>query len=148
MWRALVFSLTLIAVLAPAAFAQHKFEISPYGGVRTAGGFRGEDQLVSYNVQSAPTFGVFADFMVTRQLAIEFLWGHAGSTVDKKTAVLVGDVPSTPIEAEVPDGELFDLGIDYFHGGVRFDGGNEKYAPYVAAGIGTTRFNPDATHRT
>ena len=48
--RALAFSLTLIAVLAPTAFAQHKFEISPYGGIRTAGSFRGEDQLVSYNV--------------------------------------------------------------------------------------------------
>ena len=34
MWRALAFSLPLIAVLAPAAFAQHKFEISPYAGVR------------------------------------------------------------------------------------------------------------------
>ena len=144
MWRSLAFSLTLIAVLAPAAFAQHKFEISPYGGVRTAGSFRGEDQLVSYNVQSAPTFGVFADFMVTRQLAIEFLWGHESSTVDKKTAVLGGDVPTPPIEPEVPDGELFDLGIDYFHGGVRFDGGNEKYTPYIAAGAGATRFSPDA----
>jgi len=144
MWRALAFSLTLTAVLAPAAFAQHKFEISPYGGVRTAGGFRGENQLVSYNVLSAPTFGVFADFMVTRQLAIELLWGHEGSTVDKKTAVLGGSVPTPPTEAEVPDGELFDLGIDYFHGGVRFDGGNEKYTPYIAAGFGMTRFNPDA----
>ena len=145
MWRALAFSLPLIAVLAPAAFAQHKFEISPYAGVRTAGGFRGEDQLVSYSVQSAPTFGVFADFMVTGQLAIEFLWGHEGSTVDKKTAVLAGNVTTPPIQPEVPDGELFDLGIDYFHGGVRFDGGNEKYTPYIAAGAGATRFSPDAT---
>ena len=144
MWRALAFSLTLIAVLAPTAFAQHKFEISPYGGIRTAGSFRGEDQLVSYNVSSAPTFGVFADFMVTHQLAIEFLWGHEGSTVNKKTTVLGGDVPTPPVEPEAPDGELFDLGIDYFHGGVRFDGGNEKYTPYIAAGAGATRFSPDA----
>ncbi len=145
MWRALAFSLPLIAVLAPAAFAQHKFEISPYAGVRTAGGFRGEDQLVSYNVLSAPTFGVFADFMVTGQLAIEFLWGHEGSTVDKRTTVLAGNVTTPPVAPEVPDGELFDLGIDYFHGGVRFDGGNEKYTPYIAAGAGATRFSPDAT---
>ncbi|GMR22412.1 MAG: hypothetical protein BMS9Abin37_0761 [Acidobacteriota bacterium] len=144
MWRALAFSLTLMVVLAPAAFAQHKFEISPFGGLRTAGSFRGEGQLVSYNVQTAPTFGVFADFMVTRQLALEFLWGHEGSTVDKKTAVLGEDSPTPPIEPEVPDGELFDLGVDYFHGGVRYDGGNEKYTPYVAGGLGVTRFNPDA----
>lgn len=144
MWRALAFSLTLMAVLAPAAFAQHKFEISPYAGIRTAGSFRGEEQLVTYDVQSAPTFGVFADFMVTRQLAIEFLWGHASSTVDKKTAMLGGDVPSPPIEPEVPDGPIFDLGVDYFHGGVRYDGGNEKYTPYIAGGVGLARFNPDA----
>ncbi len=144
MWRALAFSLTLMAVLAPAAFAQHKFEISPYAGIRTAGSFRGEEQLVTYDVQSAPTFGVFADFMVTRQLAIEFLWEHASSTVDKKTAMLGGDVPSPPIEPEVPDGPIFDLGVDYFHGGVRYDGGNEKYTPYIAGGVGLARFNPDA----
>lgn len=144
MWRALAFSLTLMAVLAPAVFAQHKFEISPYAGIRTAGSFRGEEQLVTYDVQSAPTFGVFADFMVTRQLAIEFLWGHASSTVDKKTAMLGGDVPSPPIEPEVPDGPIFDLAIDYFHGGVRYDGGNEKYTPYIAGGVGLARFNPDA----
>lgn len=144
MWRALAFSLTLMAVLAPAVFAQHKFEISPYAGIRTAGSFRGEEQLVTYDVQSAPTFGVFADFMVTRQLAIEFLWEHASSTVDKKTAMLGGDVPSPPVEPEVPDGPIFDLAIDYFHGGVRYDGGNEKYTPYIAGGVGLARFNPDA----
>ena len=44
----------------------------------------------------------------------------------------------------MPDGELFDLGIDYFHSGVRFDGDNEKYTPYIAAGAGLARFNPDA----
>jgi len=141
MWRALAFSLMLMAVAAPAAFAQHKFEISPYAGVRTAGSFRGEDQTVSFNIQSAPTFGVFADYMITRQLAAELLWGHESSTVDKKSASLTdgGLEPSD----EVPDGELFDLGIDYFQGGIRFDGGNEKYTPYVAAGFGLTRFNPD-----
>lgn len=146
MWRSLAFSLTLTAVLAPAAFAQQKFEISPFAGVRTAGGFRGEDQLVSFNVQSAPTFGVFADYMVTDQLAVEFLWAHESSTVDKMSATLV-PVPDEPdptnMVDDVPDGELFDLGVDYFHGGVRFDGGNEKYTPYVAAGLGAARFNPD-----
>lgn len=146
MWRALAFSLTLTVVLAPAALAQQEFEISPYGGMRTAGSFRGEDQLVSFNVQSAPTFGVFADYMVTRQLALELLWGHEGSTVDKKSSTLAPSGPDpTNVEPseEVPDGELFNLGIDYFHGGIRFDGGNEKYTPYVAVGAGTTRFNPD-----
>ena len=56
---------------------------------------------------------------------------------------MLGDEPEVPIEPEVPDGELFDLGIDYLHGGVRFDSGNEKYTPFVAAGLGMTRFNPD-----
>ena len=147
MWRALAYSLTLTAVLAPAALAQQKFEISPYAGIRTAGSFRGEDQLISYNVPSAPTFGVFADYMVTRQLAIEFLWGHEGSTVDKKSTTLnpspTDDGAAVLLPDEVPDGELFDIGIDYFHGGIRYDGGNEKYTPFVALGAGMTRFNPD-----
>jgi hypothetical protein len=141
MWRALAFSLMLLAVGAPAVVAQHKFEISPYAGVRTAGSFRGEEQLNSFNVQSAPTFGVFADYMVTNQLAVEVLWGHESSTVDKTSARLTtdGDEP----EDEIPDGPIFDLGIDYFQGGVRFDGGNEKYTPYIAGALGVTRFNPD-----
>lgn len=149
MWRALAFSLMLTAVLAPAALAQQKFEISPYAGIRTAGSFRGDNQLVSFNVQSAPTFGVFADYMVTRQLAVEFLWGHEGSTVEKRIASIEatplgtdGDQPR--MLSEDGDEELFGLGIDYFHGGIRYDGGNEKYTPYVAVGAGTTRFSPDA----
>lgn len=140
MLRALAFSLTLVTIVAPASFAQQKLEISPFAGLRTAGSFRGENQLVTYNVGSAPTFGVFADYMVTRQLAVEFLWSHEGSTVDKETAMLGNEDPA---ELEVPDGPLFDLGIDYLQGGIRYDGGNEKYTPYVAAGFGVTRFNPD-----
>lgn len=143
MWRALAFSLTLTALAAPASFAQQKFELSPFLGIRTAGSFRGEDQLVTFNITKAATYGVFADYMVTRQLAVEFLWGHEGSTVDKKTAELGGESPTPPIEPEVPDGELFDLAVDYYQGGIRYDGGNEKYTPYVAAGFGLTRLNPD-----
>lgn len=148
MWRALAFSLTLMAVVAPGALAQSKLELSPFAGVRTAGGFRGEDQLVSYNVQSAPTFGVFADYMVTKQLAVEFLWSHEGSTVDKKTAVLnptITEGGEALPEPEVPDGELFNLGVDYVQGGIRFDGGNEKYTPYVAVAGGLSRFSPDVS---
>jgi opacity protein-like surface antigen len=152
MRRAFAFLITLTALTAmsaPMAAAQSKFELSPFAGVRTAGSFRGEDQLVSYNVQSAPTFGVFADYFVTRQLALEFLWGHEGSTVEKKTASLGTTPTPTPTDGtvlpEVPDGELFDLSVDYFHGGIRYDGGNEKYTPYVAVGAGLTRFGPDVS---
>lgn len=146
MWRALAFSFTLMAIVAPGAFAQTKFELSPFAGIRTAGSFRGEDQLVSFNVQSAPTFGLFADYLVTRQLALEFIWAHEGSTVDKKSASLNSSPPAETLpEPEVPDGELFDLGVDYFQGGVRFDGGNEKYTPYVAVAGGLSRFSPDVS---
>ena len=53
--------------------------------------------------------------------------------------------PAPETEPEVPDGELFDLGVDYFQGGIRFDGGNEKYTPYVAVGAGLSRFSPDVS---
>jgi hypothetical protein len=143
MWRALAFSFTLMAVVAPGALAQSKLELSPFAGIRTAGSFRGEDQLVSYNVQSAPTFGVFADYMVTSQLAVEALWSHSGSTIDKLTASLNATPPDDAPVAEVPDGELFNVGIDYFQGGIRVDGGNETYNPYVAVGAGLSRLSPD-----
>ena len=145
MWRALAFSFTLMAVVAPSALAQSKIELSPFAGIRTAGSFRGDQQLISYNVQSAPTFGVFADYMVTKQLAVEALWTHAGSSVDKFTASLNSTPTDENITEEVPDGKIFDLGVDYVQGGVRFDGGNEKYNPYVAAGAGLTRFSPDVS---
>lgn len=146
MWRSLAFLILLTSLFGQTALAQRKLEISPYAGIRNAGGFPGETERVTFEIQDTVTFGAFADYMLTDQLAAEFLWGHTGSSVDEETATVatvLGSSDGAEPESDVPVRELFDLGIDYFHGGFRYDGGNEKYTPYAAGGLGVTRFSPD-----
>jgi len=146
MWRKLAFLILFSSLSGQAALAQRKLEISPYAGIRNAGGFPSETEGTTFEVQDAATFGVFADYMLTGQLAAEFLWGHTGSSVDEETATvgsITGSSDGPEPESDMPVRELFDLGIDYFHGGLRYDGGNEKYTPYAAGGLGVARFSPD-----
>lgn len=147
MWRSLAFLSLFSFLCGQTALAQRELEISPYAGIRNAGGFSAEDERFTFEIQDGPTFGVFADYPLTRQLVIELLWSHTGASVDEETVTItpaVGTGDGAEPEAEIAAGELFDLGIDYFHGGIRFDAGNEKYEPYVAGGLGVARFSPGA----
>jgi len=121
---------------------ESKFEISPFFGLRTAGSFRPETdepspdlEFITYRMSSAPTFGAFFDYNFTNNIAAEALWTYQGSKVVQETATLDGSV--------VPDEDLFDMSINYLHGGIRYSGGNEKYDPFVAAGVGVATFSPD-----
>lgn len=133
-------SLLSLVALAPATVSaqtqspESKLEISPLLGVRTAGSFRGEEQLSTFGVGSAPTFGTFFNYKLTKQAAAEVLFSHQSSSVKKKTASLSGD--------EIPDEDVFDIGVTYLHGGIRYGGGNDTYEPYVSAGLGLARFGP------
>jgi len=97
-----------------------------------------DNQLITFDVSSAPTFGTFVDFHLAGNAELEFLWGHQSANVVQKEANVKD--PSNPKETE-----LFDMSVDYFHGGILYSGGNEKWDPYVAGGLGVSRFNPDST---
>lgn len=154
-WRALAFTLVVPTLSAGAAFAQTepaspsppsdessstergKFELAPFIGLRTAGSFRGEEQTIVFSVGRSASFGLMFDYFLTDQLALEATWSHQGSDVIRKEAVIGNGT------AEDTEEKLFDVGIDYFHGGVRYGGGNDTYEPYVAAGVGIGRLSPD-----
>ena len=139
--RSLAFRLLVLAVTVtvsvPTALAQDKIELSPFIGIRTAGSFRGENQLISFAMSSSPTFGTFFNYPLVGNLQFEALWSHQSSNVVQKETNIQD--PTNPTETE-----LFDTSINYFHGGVLFGGGNETWEPYVALGAGATRFSPDA----
>ena len=133
--RSLAFMLVL-AVSTPAALAQHKIELSPFLGIRSAGSFRGENQLITFDVSSSPTFGTFFNFPLVGNLQFEALWSDQSSKVVQKETNIQD--PPNPTETD-----LFDTRITYFHGGILYGGGNETWEPYVALGTGATRFSPD-----
>ena len=135
--RSLAFTLFVLAVSTPAALAQNKIELSPFLGVRSAGSFRGDNQLTSFTMSSSPTFGTFFNYPLAGNLQFEALWSHQSSHVILKATSL--EDPTNPQETD-----LFDTSINYFHGGILLGGGNETWEPYVALGAGATRFSPDA----
>ncbi len=134
--RSLAFTLLVLAVSTPAALSQDKIELSPFLGIRSAGSFRGENQLISFDMSSSPTFGAFFNYPLVGNLQFEALWSHQSSHVILKASSL--EDPTNPQETD-----LFDTSINYFHGGILVGGGNETWEPYVALGAGTTRFSPD-----
>lgn len=135
--RSLAFTLFVLAVSTPAALAQNKIELSPFLGVRSAGSFRGDNQLTTFTMSSSPTFGTFFNYPLAGNVQFEALWSHQSSHVILKATSL--EDPTNPQETD-----LFDTSINYFHGGILLGGGNETWEPYVALGAGATRFSPDA----
>ena len=74
--RSQAFTLFVLAVSTPAALAQNKIELSPFVGVRSAGSFRGDNQLFSFAMSSSPTFGTFFNYPLAGNLQFEALWSH------------------------------------------------------------------------
>ena len=139
--RSLAFTLFVfavaVAVSAPTALAQGKIELSPFLGVRSAGSFRGEDQLITFAMSSSPTFGTFFNYPLVGNLQFEALWSHQSSNVVQKESNIQD--PTNPTKTD-----RFDTSINYLHGGILYGSGNETWEPYVALGAGATRFSPDA----
>lgn len=135
----------VLFVLTPvAAHAQKGPEVIPFFGLKSGGSFRlGTDDESAASqralkAQSSATGGVFFDYGLTENFQLEFLWAHQG------TEVHLGPAPSTDPEAVSSDETpLFNLGVDYFHGGFVYGGGAGRFRPYVSAGIGTAVFNAD-----
>lgn len=137
--------LPVLLALTPAlALAQKGPEVTPFFGLRSQGSFRIASDEIAPNLlrtidaQKSVTGGVFFDYGLTENFRVEALWTHQG------TEVLLGPPPSTGDELDLEAGtKLFDIGIDYLHGGVSYGGGAGSFRPYVAAGIGTAIFNAD-----
>jgi hypothetical protein len=141
----LVTLLTLAASVGTSV-AQPEMEVTPFFGFRSQGAFRtGEatDNII-LEVDNSTALGVFFDLGLTDHVKLDALWTHQG------TKVLTGETPTvngggtTTSSSEIAPGQpLFDLGIDYIHGGILYGGGSDIFSAYATANAGVTLLNPD-----
>ena len=139
--------LVTLTALVDTSVAQSKIEVTPFFGIRSQGAFRtGEatDNIV-LEVENSPSFGLFFDLGLTDHLKIDVLWAHQGSQLlEGERPIVNPDGGTEPLPSTAAAGDpLFDVGLDYIHGGVLYGGSNETFSGYASANAGVTLLNPD-----
>lgn len=120
-----------------------RFEITPFVGPRTHGAFRSGDPNNNriVEVDDSVSLGAFFDFPVTETIFLEGLYTRQSSQVLQGESPSQPEAPTTPfVEAGEP---LFDLSIDYLHGGVVYTGASDRFSGYAGIAGGLARLNPD-----
>ena len=128
--RAAQLAVVASALTASVAYAeedQTRFSIGPLIGYRGGGSFTESDTGTKLKLDAAQTYGLVADFRVTRETDVELLWSRQLSS-------LSADAP-----VHVP---LFDVHVDYYHIGGTYRFSTEGLQPFFVATIGATRFAP------
>ena len=111
------------------AWAQ-KVEITPFYGYQFGGGLdvvRGQ-----LSIPSSGVYGFTFDVRVRDNAMVEFLYLRQ----DTELKFQSGGVG--------PKEELFDMAVEYYHGGGVLEFGEGQARPYVALGVGATRLAPKA----
>jgi len=119
--------LVVFALGSSPARAQ-KVEITPFYGYTFGGGLdvvRGR-----LSIPASGAFGFTFDVRVSDDVMFEFLY----SRQDTELKFQPGGVGAKE--------ELFDMAVEYYHGGGLIEFGDEQVRPYVALGAGVTRFAP------
>jgi hypothetical protein len=109
------------------AWAQ-QVEITPFYGYTFGGGLdvvRGR-----LSIPASGAFGFTFDVRVSDDVMFEFLY----SRQDTELKFQPGGIG--------PKEELFDMAVEYYHGGGLLEFGDEQVRPYVALGAGVTRLAP------
>lgn len=142
-WRnALFVALLLSLVAAPGAFAQHEFEITPFGGYKfggkidlppnttcTGGGGCPYDYLP---IKSSVDYGLEADYSIWPNFQAEFQFNHQPTDVDGHLIATGSDVLITSADIN-----MYQFGIAY-----NFKPTDAKLKPFFDAGLGWTQWKP------
>ena len=130
-WVAAVLALGVLAS-APASARdasapQTKFSIGAFVGYR--GGGQGTDTSTgaSYQLASAQTYGLVADFRVSPETEVEVLWSQQNTRVQQ----------TAPVNAQ-----LFDVNVGYYQIGGSYLFTQEGVQPFMVATLGATYFSP------
>ena len=130
-WVAAVLALGVLAS-APASAQdasapQTKFSIGAFVGYR--GGGQGTDTSTgaSYQLASAQTYGLVADFRVSPDTEVEVLWSQQNTRVQQ----------TAPVNAQ-----LFDVNVGYYQIGGSYLFTQEGVQPFMVATLGATYFSP------
>jgi len=141
-WRKMVLVLFLFSTLGvSSAFAQHEFEVTPFGGARFGGviDFTNSIQVPNnpnvdyYTIKSSVNYGILGDYTIFSgfpNLQAEFMWNHQPTDFDQHFV-------STNTKAFLTSADLdqFEWGINY-----TFRDPSKRIRPYVVAGLGFTHF--------
>jgi len=117
----------LILVASPAA-AQPALEISPFVGYLMGGKVDGaEGQL---EIQDEMDWGVMMDITIVPRIQLELGYSRQDTHAD-----------FVPRDGS-PTEKAFDLGVNYFNLGVNYAIFQEKLAPFLSFGLGSTHWDP------
>src|SRR5512136_1377347 len=133
--KALILALTLILV-STAAWAQGRFEITPFAGYRTTGSFQGEVQQFSeFRITDGFAYGLTLGYVVSPVITFEAMWSRVDSNVTARSSTLGGDQ------------DLAKVATDQFMGNFLFFFRSEQSMarPYFLFGLGATVANPKQT---
>ena len=130
-WVAAVLALGVLAS-APASAEdasapQTKFSIGAFVGYRGGGQGTDTNTGASYQLASAQTYGLVADFRVSPETEVEVLWSQQNTRVQQ----------TAPVNAQ-----LFDVNVGYYQIGGSYLFTQEGVQPFMVATLGATYFSP------
>lgn len=125
-----VLSATGIAA-SPAGAEENRYELTPFGGLRTGGTFNIEDSDASYKLDDSGSFGLLFNVRQSPDTQWEVLYSR------QQTDALLRDSSSTASSV--------DTTLHVFQIGGTYQGAGEKLRPYVAMTLGGTHIRTSAS---
>jgi Outer membrane protein beta-barrel domain len=104
-----------------------RFSIGAFVGYRGGGSATGITTGDNYKFEPAQSYGLVADFNVSRDTQVELLWSQQNTRVQQTTPV------SVPVS---------DVGIGYYQIGGAYLFTTEGIQPFMVASMGATYFSP------
>lgn len=139
--KMLLLALLFSTLGVSSAFAQHEFEVTPFGGARFGGviDFTNSIQTPNnpnvdrYTIKSSWNYGIMADYTLFTgfPLQVEFMYNHQPTDFDQH--IFQTNTREFLTSADV---DQYEWGVNY-----TFRDPEKKIRPYVVAGLGLVHFN-------
>jgi opacity protein-like surface antigen len=111
-----------------AASELPRFSLTPYGGYTFGGEFKDEADSLKVELDDAPHFGLIFNMRESANTQWEIFYARQASEAD-----------TSEVSATQP---VVDVDVQYLHVGGTYVADGERARPFLAAGIGATRFDP------
>jgi opacity protein-like surface antigen len=105
-----------------------RFSLTPYGGYSFGGEFEDEDGDLAVEVDDAAHFGLIFNLRESRNTQWEIFYARQETEAD-----------TSEVSATQP---VVDINVQYLHLGGTYVADGNRARPFLAAGIGATRFDP------
>ena len=132
MSKKLVIAVLIVAFGATAAWAQGRFEITPYVGYRTSGSLGGgQNGYTDFHIEDGLAYGVGIGYLINPMLTMEVRWARSDSSVTSHGLTFAKT-------------KVAEVSTDYFHANFIFYFRPEGFSlrPYLVTGLGAVVVNP------